>query len=78
MLNIDKALHFLVGLVITATIAMYSPLLGLLVGIVVAVLKEVYDYYTPNHTCDAMDAIATFVGCIVGYILTKEIHAIII
>ena len=64
----DKANHAFWGLVTYSFIALYSPLLAVLVVMVIAIGKEVYDEYYPNHTSDKMDAIATAITPIVLYI----------
>lgn len=69
MANIDKLYHFIAGFIITLLIGYYIPILGLVTGLVVAMLKEVYDYYKPNHTCDANDFIATVLGTTVAIII---------
>jgi hypothetical protein len=65
----DKAYHMLYGLIAYNFIALYSPTLAVLVVIVIAIGKEVYDEYYPNHTSDKMDAIATAIVPIVLYVI---------
>jgi len=57
----DKALHALGGIIIYSTLIMFIPnLIALIVVLVIATLKEVYDYYNPDkHTADLNDIIAT-------------------
>ena len=58
MENYDKAWHFVFG-----AVAALSPLYPLVAILLVAIGKEVYDFFHKDkHTCDAMDAIATIVG----------------
>lgn len=59
MLNKDKALHFIVGVAL-------APL-SIWFVMVIALGKEIYDYYNPEkHTADWNDFIATVVGGLVG------------
>ena len=61
MQNLDKAQHFIVGM-ITGLFPIY-PMIAILL---VAWGKELYDYkHSDKHTCDATDAIATIVGGLV-------------
>lgn len=65
-MTIDKQAHFFAGAAIAATVALYlNPTLGLAVGILAGLAKEVVDrmgYGTP----DAKDFIATALGaCVV-------------
>ena len=64
MLHIDKLLHLLVGFTITLIVALLGyPLVGLVATMVVAIGKEVYDYYNKeSHTSDGLDLIVTIVG----------------
>ena len=58
----DKALHMLVGVVVFAVVYLIVGWYALLGVVVVATAKEVYDYFTPNHTVDWKDAMATIIG----------------
>ena len=64
MLHADKLLHLLVGFIITLTVTLLGyPLASLVVTVVVAIGKEVYDYYNKeSHTADGLDLIVTIVG----------------
>jgi hypothetical protein len=75
MLNIDKLLHLLVGFIITLIVSLLGyPLVGLVVTVVVATGKEVYDYYhKESHTSDGLDLIST----IVGGLLAVELYNLI-
>ena len=42
---------------------------GLLLAVIGAVVKEIYDYRHPNHTADWKDAVATTLGGLLGYII---------
>jgi hypothetical protein len=53
----DKVLHFIVGGLVAL-----SPVEPMIAVLVVAFGKEIYDYYSPKHTCDGSDALATLVG----------------
>ena len=71
MQNTDKLYHFIGGFAIALTIGLIvNPLSGLVAGVCVGALKEVYDYSCPEkHTTDGMDFIATVVGTLVGVVL---------
>jgi hypothetical protein len=58
--NWDKLYHLVFG-----AIAALSPWYPMTAILIVAFGKEVYDYFHPNHTPDAADAIATIVGGLV-------------
>ena len=61
MLNLDKAQHFIIGMIVGL-----CPIYPMIAILLVAWGKELYDYKHPDkHTCDAMDAIATIVGGLV-------------
>jgi len=57
----DKALHALYGLIIYSFLSLFvSPASALIVVIVGAVGKEIYDYFNQDkHTVDVMDTVAT-------------------
>lgn len=60
----DKAFHFIAGQVI----ALGSVWMGLPWSIVIVVLiaagKEVWDKHNPPHQCDVWDAVVTVVGAV--------------
>lgn len=61
----DKSLHFIIGALV---FAMTFPVFGwyaLAIVACIAVIKEFYDRFTPNHVSDFRDAIATFAGALV-------------
>lgn len=61
----DKALHFIIGALV---FAVSFPIFGwyaLAITASVAVIKEFYDRFTPNHVSDIKDAIATLLGALV-------------
>ena len=71
MINLprDKALHFIVGVLIYAAAHFISPVVGMIAVIVAAVGKEVYDYANRDkHTPDLWDAGATLAGGFAGLI----------
>ena len=68
---IDKQAHFLVGAAIASTVSLYGyPLMGLLLCVVAAVGKELYDA-TGRGTPDVWDAVVTILGgtVVLPYIL---------
>lgn len=61
----DKIKHFGVGLVIAiiGLLLGYSYITVLTLFTIPAIGKEVYDYFHPEkHTCEFLDALATFLG----------------
>lgn len=62
----DKLMHFVAGYCIAATI---NPLLGALsavvVTIIIALAKEVFDKATDRGTPELLDIIATVAGCLI-------------
>lgn len=69
MIPLDKQAHFLGGYALTLTIGLYNPILGLTVGIIAAISKEIYDYKHPLvHTADVKDFIATSLGSLTALI----------
>ena len=59
---IDKQAHFLAGAAIASTVSLYGyPLVGLLLCVVAAVGKEIYDA-TGRGTPDVWDAVVTILG----------------
>ena len=70
-LPIDKQAHFLAGAAIASTVSLYGyPLVGLLLCVVAAVGKELYDA-TGRGTPDVWDAVVTILGgtVVLPYIL---------
>ena len=61
----DKVFHFAGGVMLFAIGQLFG--IGLILAIIGAVAKEIYDYYTPNHTPDIKDAVATVLGGLLGY-----------
>jgi hypothetical protein len=71
MINLpyDKALHFIVGVLIYAAAHFISPVVGMVAVTIAAVGKEVYDWFhRDRHTPDVWDAVATIAGGVVGLI----------
>lgn len=65
----DKALHFIVGVLIYAAAHFISPAVGMIAVTVAAVGKEVYDYMNRDkHTPDLWDAVATVLGGTAGFV----------
>ena len=65
----DKALHFIVGVLIYAAAHFTSPVVGMIAVAVAAVGKEVYDYMNRDkHTPDLWDAVATVLGGAAGFV----------
>lgn len=81
----DSLLHFICGLLISQiTIVVISvifnpsyrgAIIGFITSIIAGLIKEIYDKYTPNHTCNIKDFIFTVIGGFVGSILI--IHLLI-
>lgn len=71
MINLDKLLHFGVGLLLAVAVSFFSDhRIAILSVLLIALLKEFYDFKHPTtHTCDGMDVIATVVGGLVGVVL---------
>ena len=57
----DKLLHFVAGSLIYASTSWFLGYYALVLVVVVAVGKEVYDHYY-NGTVDVWDAVATVLG----------------
>ena len=65
----DKQGHFIVGLIAYMALHFVSVTVGLAVVAVLAVGKEVYDWFhRDRHTPDLWDAVATMAGGVAGYI----------
>ena len=70
LIPLDKANHFIYGLVIfIACSSVLNVTIGLIICIIAAFGMELYDFKHKNkHTPDIMDAVYTCVGGIVGLI----------
>lgn len=63
----DKKDHFVAGLFCYLFVSFFSISLALICTVIMAVGKEIYDYYhKENHTPEIMDAVATCLGGLVG------------
>ena len=66
----DKANHFIYGLLIYFIITLlFGDLIGMIVCLLSAILKEIYDHYNPNHRFDWWDFIWTVMGGLVGLLI---------
>lgn len=77
MINIplDKQGHFLAGYAIMATLFNISFVLGIVTVLVVAGIKEWYDFKHPLlHTADIYDFIATTLGGATALLLMTVIY----
>ena len=63
----DKVAHCLGGVVLFAIGQLFGY--GLLLAVLGAVVKEIYDYRHPNHTADVKDAVATILGGLLGFVI---------
>jgi len=64
----DKVAHCLGGVVLFAIGQLFGY--GLLLAVLGAVVKEIYDYLHPeSHTADVKDAVATILGGLLGFII---------
>ena len=63
----DKVLHLTVGLIVCLVAGVLTtPAMGLLLGVIAGIIKEVYDKYN-NGTVDVLDSLATTVGALIGF-----------
>lgn len=68
MIEYDKALHFMVGVLIYAFTHFIDEQFALLLVILAGVGKEIYDHYSQKGTPEIMDIIFTVAGGLTGYI----------
>jgi len=62
----DKICHFLIGATIAIIVTLLSePLYGVIAGVVVGLIKELYDHYTYD-LFDFFDLFATVAGAVIG------------
>lgn len=67
----DKTLHFNAGLALAIVFgAFFGAIVGLLLAVAAGVGKEVYDYYTGKGTPELADVMYTWLGGVVGFIIT--------
>ncbi len=73
----DKILHFIAGIVICIITALIlkNPLYGLIASVVAGIAKEFWDYHSYGKL-DFMDALATWIGGIAGYIVAFLVHGL--
>jgi VanZ family protein len=71
----DKQLHFLGGSIITfiGSVLHYNTTVCILTCGIIALMKEVYDYYSPSHSCELADWVATVAGGIAGLIILRPL-----
>ena len=75
----DKLLHFIFGLLITQIVivvvsTIFNPsygvaIIGLIVGVVAGIIKEIYYNNHEGHSIQFSDFIASFIGALSGFIL---------
>ena len=75
----DKLLHFICGLLITEIIivvvsTIFNPsygvaIIGLIVGVVAGIIKEIYYNNHKRHSIQFNDFIASFIGALSGFVL---------
>lgn len=66
----DKVAHAYIGMLLFTAFSMIYFYIGLIVLVIVALGKEIYDYYNQDkHTCDLYDALATILGALPVVIL---------
>lgn len=64
---IDKQAHFWAGMAICLAVSLFAgPFIGLLIATAAGVIKEILDYFGKG-TPDVLDAVATFLGALVGF-----------
>jgi hypothetical protein len=66
----DKQMHMLSGFIIAAVLTPFIGAYSIVVVVVIAALKEIYDARHPDkHTADFMDWVATVLGGVVGFVV---------
>ena len=75
----DKLLHYIAcyiiaHIVISVMFAIFTPsyggcIVGLIAGITIAGIKEIYDYYHPNHTSEFLDFLYGCLGSLTASIV---------
>lgn len=68
MINIphDKLLHYVVGTVVYSLCSLFIGMYAIVIVLVIAIGKEVYDYVSKKGTPEYMDAVATVLGGVIG------------
>ena len=70
VLPYDKSLHFVYGFLISFLFTLVTtPLIGLIFTVSIALLKELFDYYSPLHQSSLLDAIFTIIPAVLLYII---------
>lgn len=69
----DKQLHFLGGSIITfiGSVLHYNTTVCILTCGIIALMKEVYDYYSPSHSCELADAVSTVMGGCIALVVVN-------
>ena len=75
----DKLLHFIFGFLITQIViavvsTIFNPsygvaIIGLIVGVVAGIIKEIYYNNHERHSIQFNDFIANFIGALSGFVL---------
>jgi VanZ family protein len=67
----DKANHLIYGLLIfiIVNLTFGNPLLSMIICTLIAILKEVYDHYHPDHNWSTSDILYTVMGGLLGLTL---------
>ena len=75
----DKLLHFIFGLLVTEIVivvvsTIFNPsygvaIIGLIVGVVAGIIKEIYYNNHERHSIQFNDFIANFIGALSGFVL---------
>ena len=63
----DKKLHFFAGLALSSFGFIFPILFSL--GFVAGVVKEIHDYFFPNHNVEILDCLCTWAGASIPLIL---------
>lgn len=74
-----KLLHFIFGFLITQIViavvsTIFNPsygvaIIGLIVGVVTCIIKEIYDNSNKRHSIQFSNVIANFIGALSGFVL---------
>lgn len=66
-----RGIHFLIGALIQyVSIRLNKPILGLVLVLILAFVKELFDLYKDDHF-DEIDLIVTILGAVMIYTITK-------
>lgn len=63
----DKKLHFFAGLALSSFGFVFPVLFSL--GFIAGVVKEIHDYFFPNHNVEILDCLYTWAGASIPLIL---------